>query len=66
MPYSIFQLYEGESCQVAEISAELFKRGCKKYHLDEKKQIILSNFKIFLSQTSKNIFIKSAGVSWSW
>ena len=42
---------------MAEISAKLFKRGFKKYHLVEKKQIILSNFKIFLSQTTLKAYL---------
>ena len=45
------------SCQVAEISAKQFKRGCKIYHLDENKHRILSNFKIFLSQTPLKTYL---------
>ena len=68
MPHSIHRCVRGGSCQLAEISSILFRRGCilYKYHMDEKKLRILSNLKYFYHKPSKNRFFLSAGVFWIW
>ena len=48
----------GVSCQVAEISAKKFKRGCKIYHLDEKNREFCQILKYFYSKPFKTYLLK--------
>ena len=61
MPRSILSCVRMESCQVANISAKLFKRGCKNFLWMRKNREFGRILKYFYHKSSKNMFIKSAG-----
>ena len=63
---SILNSVRGGSWQVAEFLPNYLKGAVKNIIWMRKKQIICQILKYLYSKPSRNIFIKSAGVFWSW
>ena len=66
MPRSILSCVRGEDARWQKFLPNYLKGAVKNIIWMRKKQIILQILRYFYHKPSKNLFIKSAGVFWSW